>query len=870
MDKKKLKPKTPRKKGTAKRKASNRGTTRADDAAMYRSVIEMFPDALMLNSMDGIIKIATNQAAKLHGYNRAEDMIGLNVFKTISPEENSKIDASFKQLLATGSVTVEHSIIRKDGNRIPVEIRLALLRDSEGKPAGIVSTSHDISERKQAETALKESEDRYRRITGAVTDYVYSVRIEQGMPAETIHGPACEAVTGYTSDEFSRDPYLWINMVHEDDREAVRNMAERLLSGAGVEAIEHRIWRKDGSLRWVRNTPVPHYNADGRLTSYDGLISDITERKIAETALKEREERYRIITELSTDYVFKISIGENGTLSVDYISENLLKMTGRTQDDVSTSDLWEGIIYPDDAEAFVKFQTDVIKNGRAGEIECRSFRKDGIMRWIRIYSQPILDAAGRRVVSVIGAIKDIDERKKAEEAMSDIKRQLEFIIGVTKTGIDIVDSDFNLVYIDPEWMKLYGEPAGRKCYDYFMGRNEKCPGCGIPTALETKKITITEEVLVKEDNRVIEVHTIPFQNASGDWQVAEFSIDITERKKSEEALRESEARYRLIMENSPQGMHLYKLEPDGSLVFTGANPSAGHILGVDHSQFVGKTIEEAFPPLAQTEIPARYRKVCTTQTIWHSEQVEYHDNRITGAFFVQAFPIGSDQMVAAFYDITERKKAEEKIKASLLEKETLLKEIHHRVKNNMQIITSLLNLQARNLSDQELLKQFADAQSRIRSMALVHEKLYQSNDLGRIGLRSYIKELSDEIMGSYASGADSIKLTIDADETHLPIDRAIPFGLIINELLTNAIKYAFPPGWERKKEILIRYRELPEGTAVLAVSDSGRGMPEGVVMGKTETLGLMLVPMLAQQLNGTITIERSGGTTITISFSKKR
>jgi len=150
-----------------------------------------------------------------------------------------------------------------------------------------------IAERKQAEEALRESEERYRRITGAVTDYIFTVRIEDGHPVETVHGPACVAVTGYTPEEFASDPYLWIRMVHEEDRAAVQEQARRVLLGQDVPPIEHRILRKDGVMRWVMNTLVPNYDTQGKLLSYDGLIRDIHERKEAEEAKTKLEAQLR-------------------------------------------------------------------------------------------------------------------------------------------------------------------------------------------------------------------------------------------------------------------------------------------------------------------------------------------------------------------------------------------------------------------------------------------------------------------------------------------------------------------------------------------------------------------------------------------------
>ena len=147
----------------------------------------------------------------------------------------------------------------------------------------------ELEERKRAEEAVRESEERYQRITAAVTDYIFTVRIEDRRPVETVHSPACEAVTGYAPEEFASNPYLWIHMVHEQDRDAVRDQASHVLSGQDVQPLEHRIFRKDGAMRWVRNTFVPHHDAQGNLLSYDGLISDITERKRLEEQLRQAQ-----------------------------------------------------------------------------------------------------------------------------------------------------------------------------------------------------------------------------------------------------------------------------------------------------------------------------------------------------------------------------------------------------------------------------------------------------------------------------------------------------------------------------------------------------------------------------------------------------
>ena len=217
-------------------------------------------------------------------------------------------------------------------------------------------------------------------------------------------------------------------------------------------------------------------------------------------------------------------------------------------------------------------------------------------------------------------------------------------------------------------------------------------------------------------------------------------------------------------------------------------------------------------------------------------------------------------------EVEERQRAEEEIKRSLAEKEVLLQEIHHRVKNNLQIVSSLIDLQARHTQDAETLEMFRESRDRIRTMALVHEKLYQSNDLAHIDLPGYIRTLATDLMHSYSISSNLIECDIHIDDIALGIDMAIPCGLIINELLSNALKYAFPDN--RSGRISLELRQTQPGNYLLRVADDGTGLPEGMDYAKTDSLGLKLVVSLVRQLRGKIELLREGGTTYEIRFAE--
>jgi two-component sensor histidine kinase len=214
-------------------------------------------------------------------------------------------------------------------------------------------------------------------------------------------------------------------------------------------------------------------------------------------------------------------------------------------------------------------------------------------------------------------------------------------------------------------------------------------------------------------------------------------------------------------------------------------------------------------------------------------------------------------------EIKDREKAEEQIRASLKEKEILLKEIHHRVKNNLQIISSLLDLQTEHFKDKRTLELFRDYRNRVKSMALIHEQLYQSKDLAKIDFNEYINNLAVTLFHLYGVNSDDVILKICIKDVFLSIETAIPCGLIINELVSNALKHAFPGG--KKGEIQIDFHS-DDGTFMLVVNDNGVGFPEKLDFRNTRSLGLQLVNMLTQQLKGTVDLERSHGTTFKITF----
>jgi len=265
------------------------------------------------------------------------------------------------------------------------------------------------------------------------------------------------------------------------------------------------------------------------------LILHINERKRVEKAIERLRRQNELIMEAAGEGIFGLDLEGR----VIFVNPAAARMLGYEVEEL-VGEVHHGKVHhlkPDRTLYPTKecLISAAYKDGLVHRGQDEVFwKKDGTSIPIEYVSTPIRE--GEKLIGAVVVFNDITERKQAEEEAQSLKQQMEFILGATKTGLDIIDSDFNIRFIDTEWQKVYGDPTGRKCYEYFMGQSEVCPGCGIPKALETKTFTVTEEVLVKEGNRPIQVTTLPFQNKEGEWLVAEVNVDITERKRMEEKL----------------------------------------------------------------------------------------------------------------------------------------------------------------------------------------------------------------------------------------------------------------------------------------------------------------------------------------------
>ena len=477
--------------------------------------------------------------------------------------------------------------------------------------------------------------------------------------------------------------------------------------------------------------------------------------------------------------------------------------------------------------------------------------------------------------SFVVSLKDITERKRAEEAVRESVERYRSLVENIGFGVNMIDKDFRIIMTNAEISRWFNKSArefeGKNCFKEFEKRQAVCPHCPGIKAMATGHPDQVETEGVREDGTrfPVQVHAFPVFEADGTvYGFIEIVEDITERKKAEEALQESEEYYRMIIENSND--MIWTLDTEGRFLFF--NKRSEQITGYRLEDWQGKS----FAPLIYKEDIPKVTEVFHKILSGQPQQYEVSVIRKDGSkliLSVNSAPIYSKAKVVGTVsfgrDVTEQKEAEEQIKKSLKEKEILLGEIHHRVKNNMQVISSMLSLQSEYITEEKYRDMFQESQNRILSMSLIHENLYQSRNFAKIDLNEYINDLVNDLFRYYGIDTGNITLNINVENVYLGIDSGIPCGFIINELVTNSLKYAFPDG--RKGELKISLRSIGEDMIELLISDNGIGIPKDLDFENTQSLGMYLVKMLAEnQLQGEIHLDRSKGTEFKIKFKREK
>ena len=774
----------------------------------------------------------------------------------IHPEDRQRINTCMAEEVNAPLFNEEYRIIRPDGEIRWVCTSAFPLRNDRGEVYRITGIIEDITERKQAELALKEQQQFLRTVIDTNPNLIF---VKDRDSKFTLVNQACADIYNTTPEEMIGKTDDELNLVRAETDQFQRDDLEVMTTWQTKFIPQEPITTATGEIRWLQTIKKPLFSPDGKVRQVLGVATDITERVQAEKKLEERERVFCAI--------FNNTFQFTGLLTPDGIlleaNQTVLDFAGLQTSDVIGKPLWSAGWWTKSKETQKRLQKAIATAARGQFVR---YEEDVLgvgdtIATIDFSLKPVFDQ-NNQVVMLIPEGRNITELKQAK-----LERDRFFNYSTDLMVLFNLQGEFQLV--NPAWEKTFNYSQSElqgKHYSQFIHPDDLEISDSIIPKKVVKSITIIggENRYMCQDGtyKWVSWNCVPFPKEN---VIYAFGRDITEQKQAEAALRESEARFRALSECSPVGIFMADIE--GFSTYT--NPRCQAICGFSFTEgleygwlnFVHPEERQWVATNFSNYTINRRESFCEYRFLHKDGTIHWVQVRTAPLFLAENQLIG---FVGTIEDITESKQAQEQLQSSLQEKEILLKEVHHRVKNNLQIIYSLLDLQSQQIQDSHTLEMFHASKNRIKSMALIHERLYQSENMARINFADYINTLANYLQQAYAIAPYQITLKLDLEPILLNIDTAIPCGLIINELVGNAFKHAFPEN--TKGTILIQLKSL-NGRINLQIQDNGFSSCNLSSSGQN-TLGIKLVKILVKQLEGEIEIEQTQGTTFKIQFSE--
>ncbi len=807
------------------------------------------------------------------------------------------------------------------GPAIPVEAGITFIV-SGGQTYGII-VARGISDLPQREDSLSKSEEKYRTLIETTrTGFV----IISGLGIVLDANDEYVRLTGHTElkEILGRNVIEW---TAEHDRSRNVEALERCFNDGYISGFEVDYIDREGKTIPIEvNARMTGSGDDLQILT---LCRNISDRKEAEKKIQQSRRTLQQIIEFLPDATFVID-AEKKVIAWNLALE---EMTGVTKDDIlgkgdyAYSVPFYGEKRPimidlisvrnPDIECrydFIERQGDTLYS----EVFLPSLY-GGRGAFVSVKASPLFDEEGM-FNGAIESVRDITANKRAQEEVRKSEERFRSLIDNSPVAISINDPDETFIYVNNKFVDMFGYTL-EDCPDVMTWWRLACPDSDYREQTRSNwNRSFEESRLFGTDMLPLEARVacklgimkdIEFRYTTIHDQGICFYYDVTQRKRAEELLhlqRDLGIELNLITDlqealglilntvSMIEGVDcgiIYLIDPSsGDLVSQctfGLSPEEAEMESFFRHDtenvriiMAGKPIylaitEETIQNLGILYSPEHARLYLSLKSM-AIIPIQHLGTSIaainTGSRIHTLIPEASRNALEAIGSMIgntiARLRSIEQIKSSLREKEVLLKEIHHRVKNNLQIITSLLNLQSRSIHDEESLKQFTNAKNRVRAMALIHEKLYQSGDYARINLPQYVSTMLGELWANYQIPGHPIGRECDMEDVILTLDQAIPCGLIINEVITNSLKYAFPGEPKSDAVIKISARRDAGGYVEIVISDNGIGMAEEVDVANSRTFGLTLINLLTTQIGGKVTIDRDNGTKVTIRFREQQ
>ena len=796
-------------------------------------------------------------AVRMLGYDSIEDI------KTLDLNENAVSDFSrkkFKRLMEKyGKIQgIEVRWQKKDGTYIYVRENSVAVRNTKGKIIYYDGTIEDITARKIAEEALQRQTNilnimmdtiphpiYYKDINGYYLGCNIAFAKEAGLPKNKIIGKKVSEVA----------PKDFIDKYVEMDKE--------LLEKGGSQSFKYKIRSHDGYIKDVFFNKTIFYNTDGTKGGLVGIYFDITALEDAEKHMHESEKKYHDLFENANDMIVIFEPDNEIVLDVNPKACEIFGYNYKELVGVSLKKLTK------DVERGEKTIKSIMEQGRFKNYETAYIKKDGSI--INMYANAsVVDINGKKCILSIST--DITELKNTVRALNDSETKFRTLYDSANDGIFLI-KDYKIVDCNSKCMKIFDckkeDLIG--AYPFDLNFSPEFQDDGNSSEVKAKKYI---DIALSGDSFSFEWKHKHLGGTVFDTEISlnklqigeDFFIqailrDITERKQGEaEILKLSRA----VRQSTASIMIT---DTNGKIEYI--NPKFCEITGYSPEEVLGRPTNI----VKSGEMSDSYYEDLWNTIKSGKEWIgEFLNRKKNGELYWASSlisPIKNEKgdtinYLAISEDITEKKNKDEQLKNSLREIEVMLKEIHHRVKNNLQVILSLLKLQSEYITDERALEYFKVSEDRIKSMAMIHELLYGSENFSNINFYDYMKELASYLSLTYTTSDKDITIGLNIKDVYLSIDTAVPCGLLINELLTNAFKHAFKGRNSGKVDISMRL--LIPDEVELIIKDDGIGFPLDVNVSDTKTLGLQLVTALVEQINGNLELSIEQGTKFRIVF----
>jgi PAS domain S-box-containing protein len=860
-----------------------------DSEERFRILSNASTEGIVLSDRGNVIDV-NERFLDIFGFTRREEVLGKPVRDFVIRDSKRFVSS---RISSAGPLSSFEIVCRKkDGSEIFLEARGQNI-PYNGKKIRITSIN-DITQRKISEDALKESERTLSTLLGNLPGMAYRCLYDDKWTMQFV-SDGCYELTGYKPEDLLRNKKLsFSKLLYPEDRPRGLDEIEQAIKKKTQFEIQYRIVTNEHKVKWVLEKGEGVFDEKGKLLFLEGFISDITEQKQHEIELEKSKESYKNLIESSPDGIFI----HDYKGKVLFANPAVLKMLEiNTPEKIGMKSIYEYSL-SEDLEIYRKRSRDLFKGKDLPFVETKIRRKDGSV--MEVESKPILfNYLGKP--SVLVFCRDITFQRQLEKEQlraqiaEEANRKLQLEIGqrqrterelqsTQKYTRRLIDSSLDMIYaFDKE---DYITEFNLSAQNIFLYSSEEAIGKPITFLFATPQQwshvndelvrgtgAYAGEVICRKKSGELFTSFLSASVLKNDFGESigamGVSRDISTLKKTEEQINLQAAKLNSIIESSSHYIWTYNRDlcltsfnlnyvkmmfsRYGQQVKAGTHLFKGKLVSTaEHNDFWMIKSLAAFNGLPQNFETSFYHND-TGNTTW----MEVYLNPIYGA----------DNKVSEIsgigHDITEKKISEERLRLSLKEKEVLLKEVHHRVKNNLQVISSILNLQSSYVKDRKTLEILRESQNRIKSMAYIHESLYQTKDFSSINFAEYVTNLSTNLVHSYQSFEDQVELDLKIQDLYLNLDLAIPCGLIINEILSNALKYAFPKNRRGKISIRLAHKNQE---ITLVIQDNGIGLPDHIDYKNTESLGLQLVVTLVDQLGGTIKLDRLKGTKFTISF----